>query len=117
MIGQRARHHDVCSGSWLCENARSLYRNRRSHLSKTVSGIQFESTFDLEIELKNLILVAFRFFAFLHSQGQKRKSALVTAVSAFLPLATTERTSREVRFVRAFFVCVMPWISNYWTEA
>jgi len=60
---------DVRSGSWLCENARSLYRNRRSHLSKTVSGIQFENTFDLEIELKNVILVEFRFFAFLRSQG------------------------------------------------
>jgi hypothetical protein len=28
-----------------------------------------------------------------------RKSALVTAMSAFLPLANTERTSLEVRFV------------------
>jgi hypothetical protein len=31
--------------------------------------------------------------------GHFRKSALVTAMSAFLPLATTERTSLEVRFV------------------
>ena len=31
--------------------------------------------------------------------GQTRKSALVTATSAFLPLATIERTSLEVRFV------------------
>jgi hypothetical protein len=44
-------------------------RYRRSYSSRTVSGIQFENTFDLEIELKNVILVAFRFFAFLHSQG------------------------------------------------
>jgi hypothetical protein len=46
--------------------------NRRSYLSKTVSGIQFENTFDLEIELKNVILVASQIFAFLHSQGQSR---------------------------------------------
>ena len=31
--------------------------------------------------------------------GQTRKSALVTAVSAFAPKATKLRTSREVRFV------------------
>jgi hypothetical protein len=31
------------------------------------------SEFNLEVELKNIILVAFRFFEFLHSQGQKRK--------------------------------------------
>jgi hypothetical protein len=31
--------------------------------------------------------------------GHFRKSAPVTAMSAFLPLATTERTSLEVRFV------------------
>jgi hypothetical protein len=31
--------------------------------------------------------------------GQTRKSALVTAMSAFPPIATELRTSREVRFV------------------
>ena len=31
--------------------------------------------------------------------GQTRKSALVTAMSAFTPIATKLRTSREVRFV------------------
>jgi hypothetical protein len=31
--------------------------------------------------------------------GQTRKSALVTAMSAFPPIATKLRTSREVRFV------------------
>ena len=31
--------------------------------------------------------------------GQTRKSALATAMSAFLPIATKLRTSREVRFV------------------
>jgi hypothetical protein len=34
----------------MCENAKALNRNRRSYSSKTVSGIQFENTFDLEIE-------------------------------------------------------------------
>src|ERR1700746_870586 len=32
-------------------------------------------------------------------QGQTRKSALVTVMSAFPPIATKLRTSREVRFV------------------
>jgi hypothetical protein len=76
MIGEMTvtalARRNVRDGSWLCENAKALYRNRRSHLSKTVSGIQFENTFDLEIELKNVILVTFRFFAFLHSQGHSR---------------------------------------------
>jgi hypothetical protein len=31
---------------------------------------QLASEFNLEVELKNIILVAFRFFEFLHSQGQ-----------------------------------------------
>jgi len=72
----------VADGSWLCENAKALNRNRRSYSSKTVSGIQFENTFDLEIELKNVILVAFRFFAFLHSQGQKWKCRRFEIMSA-----------------------------------
>jgi hypothetical protein len=33
------------------------------------------------------------------ASGQTRKSALVTAMSAFPPIATILRTSREVRFV------------------
>src|SRR6266404_6974566 len=36
---------------------------------------------------------------FLHSLGQTRKLALVTAMSAFPPLATELRTLLEVRFV------------------
>jgi hypothetical protein len=36
---------------------------------------QLASEFNLEVELKNIILVAFRFFEFLHSQGQTQKSA------------------------------------------
>jgi hypothetical protein len=76
---------DVGNGSWLCENAKALDRYRRSYSSKTVSGIQFENTFDLEIELKNVILVAFRFFSFLHSQGQKRPSEAPTVTSVLRP--------------------------------
>jgi len=59
-------------GSWLCENAKTLNRDRRSYSSKTALGLQFESAFNLEIELKNVILVAFRLFEFLHSKGQNR---------------------------------------------
>jgi hypothetical protein len=36
---------------------------------------------------------------FFDSIGQTRKSALATAMSAFPPIATKLRTSREVRFV------------------
>jgi len=58
-------------GSWLCENAKTLDRDRRSYSSKTALGLQFASAFNLEIKLENVILVAFRLFAFLHSQGHK----------------------------------------------
>jgi hypothetical protein len=60
------------NGSWLCENAKTLNRDRRSYSSKTALGLQFASAFNLEIKLENVILVAFRLFAFLHSQGHHR---------------------------------------------
>ena len=61
----------VCYGSWLCENAKLLDDDRRSYSSKTALGHQLAIAFNFKIELKNVILVAFRTFAFLHSQGQK----------------------------------------------
>jgi hypothetical protein len=57
---------DVSVGSWLCENAKMLNRDRRKHSSKTVLVVQLASDFNLEVELKNIILVAFRFFEFSH---------------------------------------------------
>ena len=63
---------NVAFGSWLCENAKALNRCRRNYSSKTVSGIQFASALKLKIELKNVILVAFRIFAFLHVGRQLR---------------------------------------------
>jgi hypothetical protein len=50
---------DVRDGSWLCENAKTLNRDRRSYSSKTASGLQFPSAFTLEIKLENVLLVAF----------------------------------------------------------
>jgi hypothetical protein len=60
--------NDVCCGSWLCENAKPLNRDRRSYSSKTVSVAQRASGFKLEIELKNIILRRVSIFEFLHSQ-------------------------------------------------
>ena len=61
----------VRNGSWLCENAKTLNRDRRSYSSKTVLVAQRASGFNLEIELKNIILRRVSIFEFLHSQGQK----------------------------------------------
>jgi hypothetical protein len=61
---------DFRSGSWLCENAKTLNRDRRSYSSKTVLVAQRASGFNLEIELKNIILRRVSIFEFLHSQGQ-----------------------------------------------
>jgi hypothetical protein len=54
------------------------------------------SKFNLEAELKNIILVAFRFFEFSHSQGQKRKSACLNGMSGLRPKADIRRTGRDV---------------------
>ena len=70
---------DVRFGSWLCKNAKTLNRDRRNYSSKTALVAQLASEFNLEVELKNIILVAFRFFEFLHSQGQTRTSSLGAA--------------------------------------
>src|SRR6266404_6508608 len=70
---------DVRIGSWLCENAKTLNRNRRSYSSKTVLVAQRASGFNLEIELKNIILRHVSIFEFLHSQGQSRTWTRVTA--------------------------------------
>ena len=59
-------------GSWLCENAKTLNRDRRSYSSKTALVAQRASGFNLEIELKNIILRRVSIFKFLHSQGQTR---------------------------------------------
>jgi hypothetical protein len=65
---------NVRNGSWLCKNAKTLNRDRRSYSSETALVAQLASEFNLEVELENIILVAFRFFKFLHSQGQKQAS-------------------------------------------
>ena len=47
-----------------------------SYSSKTVLVAQRASGFNLEIELKNIILRRVSIFEFLHSQGQMRKSSM-----------------------------------------
>jgi hypothetical protein len=74
-------------GPWLCENAKTLNRDRRSYSSKTVLVAHRASGFNLEIELKNIILRRVSIFEFLHSQGQIRKSGRATGQSA-LPSRT-----------------------------
>jgi hypothetical protein len=61
----------VRDGSWLCENAKTLNRDRRSYSSKTVLVAQRASGFNLEVQLKNIILRRVSIFEFLHSQGHQ----------------------------------------------
>jgi hypothetical protein len=56
----------------MCENTKTLNRDRRSYLSKTVLVAQRASGFNLEIELKNIILGRVSIFEFLHSLDPKR---------------------------------------------
>jgi hypothetical protein len=82
-IGDR----NVRNGSWLCENAKTLNRDRRSYSSKTVLVAQRASGFNLEIELKNIILRRVSIFEFLHSQGHSRHFGR-RPTSSSLPLET-----------------------------
>jgi adenylate cyclase len=84
---------DVGFGAWLCKNPQTLNRDRRNYSSKTALVAPLASRFNLEVELKNIILVAFRFFEFSHSQGQNRKSRPCGGMSALL------EPSRHVRKV------------------
>src|SRR5258705_7535709 len=90
-MGHNLYDYDVRCGSWLCENAQTLNRDRRSYSSKTALGLQFESAFNLEIELKNVILDAFRLFAFLHSRVRR----VILTVRRSLPLYLNRRTIPE----------------------
>jgi hypothetical protein len=91
--------HYVSYGSWLCENAKLLDDDRRSYSSKTALGHQLAIAFNFKIELKNVILVAFRTFAFLHSQGQSRHFERPTITSGLPPQTDINRPARLVRFV------------------
>src|ERR1043166_6662156 len=65
----RGRGRDVGCGSWLCENAKTLHRDRRSHSPKAVLVAQSAYRFNLDIELKNIILRPASIFEFSHSQA------------------------------------------------
>jgi hypothetical protein len=67
------RSTNVGLGSWLCENAKALNRDRRSYSFNTVLVAQSASGLNLEIELKNIILRRVSIFEFLHSQGHSRR--------------------------------------------
>jgi len=62
-------------------------------------GLQFASVFNSEIKLENVIFVAFRLFAFLHSQGHFQTSSRVPAKSVDLSTADMRRLHRHVGFV------------------
>jgi hypothetical protein len=84
-------HRNVRFGSWLCENAKTLNRDRRSYSSKTVLVAQRASGFNLEIELKNIILRRVSIFEFLHNQGHSRTSTWFEAMSALNSTADVTR--------------------------
>jgi hypothetical protein len=57
-------------GPRLCENAKTLNRDRTSYSFEIVLGAQIASLFNFENEPKNIILVALRVFEFSHRLGQ-----------------------------------------------
>jgi len=68
-------YHDrqLSEGSWLCENANTINRDRRGYSSKTALVAARASGLNLEVELENIILRRGSIFEFLHNQGQKAK--------------------------------------------
>src|SRR5262245_44289070 len=58
------KRSDFRCGSWLCENAKTLERNRRSYSSKIVLELKLASGVNFNDKLRNAILAAFRSFAF-----------------------------------------------------
>jgi hypothetical protein len=79
---QRQAPSHVRFGSRLCENAKTLNRDRRSYSFKTVLVAQRAGGFNLEIELKNIILRRVSIFEFLHSQGHLQTYPAQDGVSA-----------------------------------
>ena len=61
----------------LCENAKTLDRDRTSYSFNAALAAQAASPFNFEIESENIILVALRVFEFSHSLGPFRTSAHV----------------------------------------
>jgi len=59
----------------LCENAKTLDRDRTSYSFNADLAAKAASPFNFEIEPENIILVALRVFEFSHSLGQKQKSS------------------------------------------
>src|SRR5262245_17173764 len=64
---------NVGYGPRVCENAKTLNRDRTSYSFETVLAAHIASPFNFEIELENIILVTLRVFEFSHSLGQNRK--------------------------------------------
>src|SRR5258707_15650057 len=87
----------VGCGSRLCKNAKTLNRDRRNYSSKTALVAQLASEFNLEVELKNIVLVAFRFYEFLHSQGQSRRFGRWPTTFAVGTRVTSRPPHRSVR--------------------
>ena len=70
-VDPEIQNERVRVGSWSCENAKTRDRDRRSYSSETALALNRASVLNLTNELKNVILAAFRSFAFLHTQGQE----------------------------------------------
>ena len=77
----------------MCENAKTLDGDRRSYASKTVLALKVAST----LNLKNVILAAFRSFAFLYRQGHSRHFCPVPQTFAYPLTAAGKQTSTNRR--------------------
>jgi hypothetical protein len=89
---------EVRIGSWLCENASTLDVDRRSYSFRTVLAVKLASAFNLENELKNVILAVFRSFAFSHSQGHLQTCPAQDGVSASPLKADNRARGQHARY-------------------
>jgi len=83
-------------GPRLCENARTLDRDRTSYSFNAALAAQAASPFNFEIEPKNIILVALRVFEFPHSLGQKATCSRRRLRSWERPIAVQNFLARAI---------------------
>jgi hypothetical protein len=71
---------------------------------------QLASDFNLEVELKSIILIAFRFFEFLHSQGPKATFDCRSTSEVWLGVALT------LCVVALLTIFAREWCVRSWTR-
>jgi|SRR5689334_18901556 hypothetical protein len=94
-------------GSWLCENAKTLERDRTSCSSRVDPALMLASDFNLDGELENVILAVVWLLAFLHSQAQKGTSRRL-----ILNVGYRSETTFQVSTQQGYAIFAQRWATS-----